>query len=215
MSYFNQSNVPSVVGNGFTVDGARLTINVTDHDSAEEFIPPEKIADKSESKVRWYKLEERTSKTSKHWRDLLAKELCHQFLLLESGGPQRVKYTLTDFPHGYHLYTSHVGTGAVHDDVRKDAYLCGGGYKFRSPQEALCHFAWLMSGKPLNRCRCIYDDKTWKRKQGPLNKVLAEEWNALRDYRVKEKFDTLQRGEVYEPPVGFNEASFLRPNDEA
>jgi len=212
MSYIEQS-----IGNSyFTVDGAKLTIHVTD--SSESLLPQQKVEDKSKGRVRWYNLEERTSRTSKHWRDTIADKLCHEFLLLDYGGPHKVQFTLTDFPTGYHLYTHHVGTGAVFDDVRRDAYLCGEGYKFRSPQEAFCHFAWLMCGKPRNRCRCIYDDKTWKRKQGALNKVMKDEWHAFQDDRLKKRFDAQQRREEYEPVplpgTGFNEASFLRPNNE-
>lgn len=215
MSYIKQSNAPSRIGNSyFTVDGAKLTIHATD--STENFLPEQKVEDKTKGTVRWYSLEERTSRTSKHWRDALANELCRKFLLLDYGGFPKVQFTLTDFPTGYHLYTHHVGTGAAFDDVRRDAYLCQGGLKFRSPQEALCHFAWLMCGKPLNRCRCIYDDKTWRRKQGALNKAMEAEWRALQDDRAKKRFDAHQRGEQYKPAplpgTGFNEASFLRNN---
>jgi Transcription-silencing protein, cryptic loci regulator Clr2 len=224
MSHFKQSEV---IGNAFTVDGTRLTIHATD--STESALPAERVQAKHKGEVRWYTLEEKTSKTSKHWRDALANELCRKFLLLgkstrmlryhpysnmiSRAETQNVDFVLTNFPDGYHLYTHHVGTGRTYDDIRTDAYLYGGGYKFRSPKEALCHFAWLMSGKPLNRCRCKYDDTTWKRKQGPLNKAMEAEWKALLDARLKERFDTQQRGEIYHPPVpvGFNEASFLRP----
>lgn len=215
MSYISQSNAPRRVGNSyFTVDGARLTIHVTD--STESLVPEQKVEmeDKTKGTVRWYNLEERTSRISKHWRDTLANELCHKFLLLDYGGFHNVQFTLTDFPTGYHLYTDNVGTGAAFDDVRRDAYLCTERLKFRSPQEALCHFAWLMCGKPPNRCRCIYDDGTWKRKQGALNRAMEAEWHTLRDDRAKKRFGALQRGEQYEPAplpgTGFNEASFLR-----
>jgi len=226
MSYLNQSNVSSVAGNFFTVEGASLTINVTD--TPGSLLPLEKVQDEYKGRVCWYTLEDRASKISKHWRDILGAELCRKFLLLgrsihilryhpysntisraEFSG---VQFTLKDFPVGYNLYTHHVGSGAIHDDIRTDTYLCGGGHKFRSPKEALCHLAWLMSGKPADRCRCIYDDRSWKRKQGPLNKALNAEWKALCNTRARQRFETLQRGEVYEPPVGSNEASFLRPN---
>jgi len=206
MSYFEQSELPNIVRNAFTLQGTSLTIHVTDSTGSDPALEEEK--DEYKGKVRWCILEERTSKTSKHWRDTLAKELCCKFLFLKT---RNVDFTLTGFPVGYHLYTYHVGTGATYDDIRTDAYLCGGGHKFRSPQEALCHFAWLMSGKPVNRCRCIYDDKTWKRKQGPLNKALNAEWKAVCDHRSKERFKARQRREEYEDPVGFNEACFLRP----
>jgi hypothetical protein len=233
MSSFEQSEVHSVAENVFfTVDGARLTIHTTDSTESASARPVESVKEKRNSTVRWYDLEERTSKISKHWRETLAEELCRKFLFLGKRSRMRryhpysnmvsraetqgVKFTLTKFPVGYHLYTHRVGTGAVYDNVRTDTYLYGGDHKFRSPNEALCHFAWLMSGKPLNRCRCIYDDTIWKKKQGPLNKALEAEWKALVNARVKEMFDARQRGERYEPPVpvGFNEASFLRPNED-
>lgn len=226
MSYFNQSNVPSVIGNFFTVDGANLTIHVTD--IAGNPLPLEKIQDTYKGMVCWYTLEDRMSSISKHWRKTLGNELCQKFLFLsktthisryhpysntisraESGD---VRFTLTDFPAGYNLYTHHVGSGAIHDDIRTDTYLCGGGHKFRSPKEALCHLAWLMSGKPLNRCRCIYDDKSWGRKQGSLNKAMKAEWEALTNDRRKREFRAFQRNEKYIPPVGVNKGSFLRPN---
>ena len=218
----------SARGQPFTISGTMLIISATD--STDTVSPLEELEENTRGETRWYRLEERGSKTSKHWRAVLGDTLCHRFLRLKGkvihasrfhpyahstscSGSHR--FTLRDFPPGYYLYTHHVGTGSVYDDVRKDTYLVGGGYKFRSPEEALCHFAWLMRNKPAGRCRCIYDDKTWKRKQGPLNKAMNAEWAALLNKERRERFDAIQKTGYYEPRAvagyDFNDESFLRP----
>ncbi|KIM32809.1 hypothetical protein M408DRAFT_326542 [Serendipita vermifera MAFF 305830] len=221
MSYqgTSQSREPRFTGNNFIFEGALLTINVTD--SEETRLPPESIKVTDKGTVQRYHKEGITSPTSKHWRSLIAQELCIKYL----GYPHGRDYILTAFPSGYHLYTCREGSNATskasRDDIRRDAYLHGGGHKFRSPAEAFCHFAWLMRGKPPNRCKCVYDTslKRFRRSQGALNADLKKRYTDYMDQKRKQiyrdKMECIRNGKEYitpPPPVdSFNDDTYLLP----
>jgi len=202
---------------GFTVKDQWLTIHETD--TTTPIVPPERIEENERGQRRWYQMQSLKSLASRYWREEIANELVHKFLLMDKGN--RTQYILSDFPPGYYLYTHVQATGRRYDDPRKDHYLFGGGHKFRSPHEAMYHLAWLMSGRQANRCRCVYDnpDKSVRRRQGNLNRALEKEWSQFCDARLKERYNLFhlrhQSGQSYqEPPTPvnvFNEAMFLRP----
>lgn len=216
----HQPDGPRFTGRNFTVDGAHLTIYVTD--VTETTYPPDEMED-TEKGVRWYRKEAKTSPTSLHWRHLIANELCIKYL----GYPPDLDYILTGFPDGYHLYTCNEGTSATtkasQNDIRTDAYLYGaeGGPRFRSPQEFLYHCAWILRGMPPNRCRCVYHtrNKKFKRRQGPLNKAVDKDYHEYVSLRVKRVFDEkmacFRSGKEYYPspqPVDpFLDEIFLEP----
>lgn len=221
MSHQETSREPRFTGNNFIVNGALLTINVSD--SNDTWLPPETMKTTEKGTVQWYHQETITSATSKHWRAMIAQELCVNFL----GYHSNRKYVLTAFPTGYYLYTCREGTNvrsrASRDNIRRDAYLYGGDHKFRSPAETFCHFAWLMRDKPPNRCRCIYDTSQarFKRKQGPLNTDLRIRNAARKNRKLKEeheeKMACFRKKKPYYPPPppvdSFNDETYLEPAD--
>lgn len=199
----------------FALEGVRLTIQTTDGNAGAT--PPD-IRVERENGIRITLVKQNLdSPTSKYWREHIANELVHKFLLMDR--QHRHRYVLTDFPAGYFLYR-HTKAKTEYEDPRKDSYLYGGGYKFRSTFEVLCHFAWLIRGMPYNRCLCIYDNrKQFGRSQGKLNKYMDAKWveyltneerRKLEDFRQRR-----QEGRAYvvpRPPVNvFNDAVFLRP----
>jgi hypothetical protein len=105
--------------------------------------------------------------------------------------------------------------------VRHDFYIYGAGYKFRSSNEALFHFAWLMRGMPERRCMCVYDTPitAHKRKQGALNRQFKQAWEAVLQDRHQRHVAAYQAGvkdkrrrEPSPPTVNvFNDACFLLP----
>lgn len=147
----------------------------------------------------------------------IAKELVNKFLLINS----ERDYILTDFPLGYRLYCHKKGTRVGHDDVRHDFYIYGAGYKFRSANEALFHFAWLMRGMPKRRCICVYDTPitAHKRRQGALNRQYKRAWDAVLQDRHKQHVAAYQASvkdkaprEPSPPTLNvFNDACFLLP----
>ena len=99
----------------------------------------------------------------------------------------------------------------------------GAGYKFRSVQEALFHFAWLMRGMPEDRCMCVYDTPitAHKRKQGPLNRWFEREWKEVLRERGERRIaanratlkDKIPRNPFSTLNV-FNDACFLLSEEE-
>jgi hypothetical protein len=188
----------------------QLVVFATDSEDLEP--PAESAVQGDDGLVRGLRNEPLDSKSSRFWRKKLAKELVHKFLTIDLQG--RKPYTLTKFPPGYHLFTRYVGTHGTRADKRKDTYLRGGKHEFRSPQEAMFHFAWLMHGMQPGRCICVYctSDKSTKGKQGPLNKIFQRAWREYREQLEQEEREAqLRNGAVPQPPLNtFNEQCFLK-----
>lgn len=118
----------------FALEGVRLTIQTTDGNAGAT--PPD-IRVERENGIR-ITLEKQNldSPTSKYWREHIANELVHKFLLMDRQRKSRSdtcgkstnvlidrhRYVLTDFPAGYFLYR-HTKAKTEYEDPRKDSYL--------------------------------------------------------------------------------------------
>ncbi|KAF9788031.1 hypothetical protein BJ322DRAFT_600464 [Thelephora terrestris] len=79
-------------------------------------------------------------------------------------------YSISNFPQGYKLFSVERETQG--DDLsRKDHYLCGGKYKYRSPQEFYPHLHWLLDNARgvKHPCICQYCDQG--RSQEEINQI--------------------------------------------
>lgn len=220
MRYNHEGRKPRFTENPhFTLDEARRTLTIHATDVSMSAHPPSIPRNTNTGNTVRFTPELPTSKQAKDWKGKIGDRLCRRFLYLGGEGP---KYRLTKFPPGYHLYARKEGTGRF--EVKRSAILFGqtSGPKFQSPREATLHFAWLMRGKPTNRCKCVYCGVKYRAKQRPINEDEEKQWKAYQDKECKRNFEELNKrtacqksGETYKAPPTpvdhFNEDMYLLP----
>lgn len=156
----------------YELDVATIRILVSDNDPDEPVVLQNTdIAPRPDGTFHFNREEGAGSAQLKHWQDIIGEYVSRKFLKLD-----RLKKWRATLPEGYVLW-SECKSHSVEDpkDVRTDQYLTCGTNRFRSPNEFLPHYLWLLERGPERpglKCLCKYCGSRGL-KQSEINKLLG------------------------------------------
>ncbi|EJD52574.1 hypothetical protein AURDEDRAFT_181148 [Auricularia subglabra TFB-10046 SS5] len=155
----------------YELEGTTIRLLVSDNDPDRPFVLQNTdIAPRPDGTFHFNRVEGAGSAQLKHWQYIIGGHVAKKFLRLD----RLTKWRAT-LPAGYVLW-SECKSHSVEDpkDVRTDQYLTCGPIKFRSPNEFLPHYLWLLERGPERpglKCLCKYCGSRHL-KQSEINKLL-------------------------------------------
>lgn len=157
---------------GFEIDGPFIRPLYTDSNPEKPFVLTNTDREPDAKGNFEFDAQEVDSPSVKHWQLILGDFVAHNFLNLD----KRLQWQAL-LPKGYVLYTHWKSSKDDPKDLRGDQYLeCGRkGLRFRSPNEFIPHFCWLLEKgpeRPGYKCLCRYC-RPGKPSQGEVNAELG------------------------------------------